>query len=489
MRRMQGTRAMEAVGALLALRLSIVSAQPMGCYHYGYAFTNPMTNVTGNPFTKISAIECQLQCRNTQGCADFGYYPVNGACYLGSANGALYATQGAIAGPRECPEINPACTELPDSSFPGENSEKSMKAWPGGLQPSSLQCWPRRSDGQITRCRNQTALVLEDTQDGWPGQCEGMVKVTDLKGEETCQLRCMMSPLCSVWSIETTSDPEGSPTCWNGMLGTNCYTGKGPVPVRAQRLQHGTYRVLMQTTGVQVLGLHTSFGGTVFNTWEEGAEHCKFECRSFLLCQYWQYSKTYGCYLEMPTEGTVGYPLTTSGPFRSVRKDSEAAADVVAGEMLQHNCVGDMSPLPTAMPTPGEVKLVVPGVGITSSDVVAEKEGWPWWVSYLIFIFVVLVLCVVFTAIWMGLEDRKKRRAREKNVRGAWDAGMGSMGSGQQVEQAGLMHNIHMPQMSNYMPNMHLPFQGQDPYQSVPGYGDPSAHMHTHGGRIAGRRF
>ena len=103
----------------------------------------------------------------------------------------------------------------------------------------------------------------------------------------------------------------------------------------------------------------------------------------------------------------------------------------------------------------------------------------------MIFIFVVLLLCVVITAVWMGLEDRKKRRAREKNVRGAWDpAGAHS------AEQAGFLQNIHMPQLPQtwHMPNMHLPFQDPN-YQSVPGYGDPAAHMQTHGGRIAGRRF
>ncbi|CAE7573933.1 unnamed protein product [Symbiodinium necroappetens] len=444
---------------LMLLRLPNTVAQSMGCFHYGYAWTNAMTNVTGNPFTKISAPECQLQCRNTIGCTGFGYYPITGSCYLGGSGGALYEAKGAIAGPRECVSPDPACVSLPDASFPGSTPEKSMKAWPGGVQPTSLQCWPRRSDGQVTRCRNQTAIVLEDTQDGWPGRCEGMVKVTDLKGEETCQLRCMMSPLCSVWSIETTSDASGSPMCWNGMLGTNCYNGNGPTPVRAQRLQHGTYRVLMQTTGVQVLGLHNSFGGTVYKTWEEGAQHCKFECRSFLLCQFWQYSKTYGCYLEIPSEGVVGYPLTTSGPFQSVRLDSEAAADVVAGEMLQHNCVGDMSPLPTAMPTGNEVHLVVPGMESPSTET-STQGGWPWWVSYLIFIFVVLLLCVVITAVWMGLEDRKKRRAREKNVRGAWDPA-GGHARGHSAEQAGFLQNIHMPQLPQtwHMPNMHLPFQ------------------------------
>ena len=44
---------------------------------------------------------------------------------------------------------------------PGSTPEKSMKAWPGGVQPTSLQCWPRRSDGQVTRCRNLKANIAE----------------------------------------------------------------------------------------------------------------------------------------------------------------------------------------------------------------------------------------------------------------------------------------------------------------------------------------
>ena len=145
-------------------------------------------------------------------------------------------------------------------------------------------CWAKQGYKHI--CPSSCGTF---TEDGWPGRCEGMVKITDLKDGETCQMRCMMSPLCSVWSIESTSDPYGASTCWNGMLGTNCclhrqwdhvglalveapnkvicFVSRGYgddenvlTPVRAQRLQHGTYRVLMQVAGVQILGLHNSFG-------------------------------------------------------------------------------------------------------------------------------------------------------------------------------------------------------------------------------------
>eukprot|EP00437_Effrenium_voratum_P026933 CAMPEP_0181411492 /NCGR_PEP_ID=MMETSP1110-20121109/7905_1 /TAXON_ID=174948 /ORGANISM="Symbiodinium sp., Strain CCMP421" /LENGTH=475 /DNA_ID=CAMNT_0023534117 /DNA_START=48 /DNA_END=1472 /DNA_ORIENTATION=+ len=470
--------------ALLALLLAPALAEPVGCYHYGFAFTNPLANVSGNPFSKVSAYECQLQCRNTNGCAHFGYYPVSGSCYIGSSEGILYAADGAVAGPAECPELNKGCTELPGSSFPAETPLETMKAWPGGVQPTPLQCWPRRTDGQLMRCRNQTATVLEDTEDGWPGRCEGMVKITDLKDGETCQMRCMMSPLCSVWSIESTSDPYGASTCWNGMLGTNCYGDDENVltPVRAQRLQHGTYRVLMQVAGVQILGLHNSFGGTVYSNWEDGAKHCKLECRSFLLCQFWQYSKTYGCFLEMPQKGMVGYPLTTTGTFRSVNLHSEAAADIVAGEMIQHNCIGLMSPIPTATPVAKEVSLVVPGFAGAKPP---EVQEWPFWAYLLIWAAIVMCMAVAGAAIWMGLKEREKRRGGgfrgSPQVSQAKGAGYGPMNPAAD-QSAGFLQNIHMPQM---------PWEQQQGYSGVPGYGQgaapggyshPSAHTQTRGG-------
>ena len=46
-----------------------------------------------------------------------------------------------------------------------------------------------------------------------------------LPGGETCQTRCMLTPLCSVWAIESTTDRYGATTCWHGMLGYNCTWG------------------------------------------------------------------------------------------------------------------------------------------------------------------------------------------------------------------------------------------------------------------------
>ncbi|CAK9078614.1 unnamed protein product [Durusdinium trenchii] len=466
-----------------------VVADTLGCFHYGFAFTNPLSNITGNPFNVVSADECQMQCKNTIGCSNFGYYPVSGACYLGHG-GVLYAIQGAIAGPKECPSLNPACTALPDPSFPAETPPQTMEAWPGGVQPTPLQCWPRWSDGLPSRCRNQTASVLEDTEDGWPGQCDGMVKIVDLRGGETCQTRCMLTPLCSVWAIESSSDAYGAAVCWHGMLGHNCsHNSNGIRPSRAQRLQHGTYRVLMQTVGVQILGLHNSFGGTVYGDWQEGAKHCKLECRSYLLCQYWQYSRVYGCFLEMPQRSAVGYPLTTTGVFRSVNRNSEAARDIVAGEMIQHNCVGEMSAIPTAAPSAGESQLVVPGISPETQPATAGS-AWPWWINMVLFAALCLCLSVIGAAVWMGLEERAKRRARHGgNLRQAWS----TPGHGQDPKLHGYSPAAQHGQeaTSSFMQNIHMP---QMPHFQMPGYGSqgpppPNMHREAHRQTRGGRYF
>lgn len=388
--------------------------------------------------------------------------------------------------------LNKACTELADASFPGDTPPQTMQAWPGGVQPTPLQCWPRRSDGLLSRCRNQTAIVLEDTQDGWPGQCDGLVKITDLKGGETCQTRCMLTPLCSVWAIESTSDRYGATTCWHGMLGYNCsYNPTGMRPIRAQRLQHGTYRVLMNSAGVQLLGLHNSFRGTVFKNWEEGAKHCKLECRSFLLCQFWQYSRTYGCFLEMPQRSEVGYPLTTTGPFASVNKNSQAAQDILAGEMIQHNCIGEMSAIPTAAPSAEETRLVVPG--ISPGTRAPKGTGWPWWVTFLVLSAVCLCLAVVSAAIWMGLEERRKRGLRQGTRRPLWPSHQDPKAHGyspaaQRHEQSSsFMQNIHMPQMP-FQSGFHMPGY-QDTHVGSGNGRAPNMHPEAHGQSRGGRYF
>lgn len=319
---------------------------------------------------------------------------------------------------------------------------------------------------------NHTATVLEDTENGWPGQCEDMVKITDLEEGETCQQRCIMTPLCSVWALETTSSQTGAAVCWNGMLGTKCYQTSGVQPVRAQRLQHGTYRVLMSTMGMQIMNLVQSFEATVYNDWEEGAKHCQFECRSYLLCTMWQYSKTYGCWIEDPRKQLVGFPLVTGGDHPSVQKTGSAANDIVAGELIQHNCVGPMSSFPTEAPTEGTSH-----VQYTFSE--GDNSEQPWWVKVLIFIGIVVLIAICATAIYLAWEDYERRQSREGPSFGAFGQGRYN----DQHEQAGLLGQFHLP-WPQHQQQQHYP-QQQSTYHGVPGYQEhPAAHRGSHGGRF-----
>jgi len=464
------------------------SQSELGCYHYGFAY-NTMLPIPLNPSNATNALMCQRKCAIKLECTNFAFFVGSKMCYLGGSDGLLRASSpGTVSGPKVCPPVSQACTGFPSPEFPGPDASLTMSAWPGGEQPTTMQCWPRGADGFPMRCMNKTANILEDTLTGWPGRCEGLKHITDLQVGETCQIRCMMAPLCSVWIEETTTDPSGASRCWNGMLGDKCHqpagSGTGLIPTRGQRLGHGTYRVLANIAGMQIKGLVQTFDSTVYPDWTEGAKHCKFECRSYLLCQFWQYSRTYGCYIDDPRRGRghVQYPLITGGAEPSVVNSGDV--DWVAGEMIQHNCVGPKSAVPTAAPLAGSVQAPVAAL----QDKVKEEEQ-PWWVSGLIFFAVCLCISVIGASVWMGYNDKQKKE--KKKAKAAAAAG-GSSFSSQQSEEVGLLqstptyHGLHLP-------NFNLPFPGrrQPQPQGQPGPSagrvaelNAAAHRGSHGGRF-----
>ncbi|CAE8641997.1 unnamed protein product, partial [Polarella glacialis] len=177
------------VGSEAGVPLSTV---PLGCFNYGYQYEGGLLNITGMPYVVDTPEKCQLKCQSTPGCFHFGWFEKSGACYLAEPSAILTVSHlaGTVCGPGYCPKDNVACKGLPDAAFPGDTPRKSMDAWAESTQPTNLQCWPRRSDGFPARCVNRTAFVLEDTQSGWAGQCDGLSEVTDLGPSDTCQSRC-----------------------------------------------------------------------------------------------------------------------------------------------------------------------------------------------------------------------------------------------------------------------------------------------------------
>mmetsp|Transcript_29437 Transcript_29437/g.64367 ORF Transcript_29437/g.64367 Transcript_29437/m.64367 type:complete len:574 (-) Transcript_29437:76-1797(-) len=490
-----------------------------GCFNYGYKYTPGMQNVTGMPFTLNSALQCQARCAATRGCFYFGYWKRTKECWLGGANAHLTiaSTMGAVAGPAVCSKESQACSAIPGPDFPGDTTAMSRSAWPGGEQPTNLQCWPRRSSGFPHRCENRTATVLEDTVAGWPGRCEGLRKITSLRPGETCQLRCMLGPLCGVWVLENTTSVDGSPTCWNGMFGHNCYSGKGPKPIRAQRIMHGSFRVLMNTMGMQIKNLTKAFDSVDFPNWEDGKKNCRLVCLSYILCQYWQYSDVYGCWVEDVLQKRVAYPLIKSEA--TLATDNAQANTVKAGEYLQHLCPNvPRVQLPTDPPTGGQaskayridvsrpsahntlhpavaggptsIHSVAAGVnvatpGYLSAEPEAQAGGWPWWATMLVVLTIIGGLGAIGFAVWMGIVDADKPSSRGISGFGMYRQGQvapqdGSYGYGGSFAHGGSFDSRASSFDQSGMPLMHPQQQQAQTQHFMQGYHLPHMHMGQH---------
>eukprot|EP00419_Tripos_fusus_P062020 CAMPEP_0172904520 /NCGR_PEP_ID=MMETSP1075-20121228/172813_1 /TAXON_ID=2916 /ORGANISM="Ceratium fusus, Strain PA161109" /LENGTH=495 /DNA_ID=CAMNT_0013761583 /DNA_START=65 /DNA_END=1548 /DNA_ORIENTATION=+ len=302
-----------------------------------------MNDIAGMPFTVGSALECQGKCEGTAGCAYFSFISRSGHCWLSnsSSNAVRAPVEGSVTGPARCQAKDLACSAMPDARFPAITPGKSRATWPGNHQPTNLQCWPRLASGFPRRCPYHVATVLEDTIHGWPGRCENMQKIDDLKHGETCKQRCVQSALCGVWSVEnTTSKVKGKETCWHALHGVNCNDGKGPRPVRAQHLMHGSYRRLARLKGLRIPNLTRAF--KISHDAEEGRRRCRVACLSYLFCQYWQYSVKEGCWLEDPAAKEVSYPMVLPVNGKGLSDESWD------GEFIQHVCRPDsVAPLPT----------------------------------------------------------------------------------------------------------------------------------------------
>eukprot|EP00929_Paragymnodinium_shiwhaense_P065863 TRINITY_DN329_c0_g1_i1.p1 TRINITY_DN329_c0_g1~~TRINITY_DN329_c0_g1_i1.p1 ORF type:complete len:568 (+),score=131.27 TRINITY_DN329_c0_g1_i1:111-1814(+) len=293
--------------------------------------------------------DCQKLCQEDSACYFFTYYSQTKACFkLGKE--AIYDpadTEGSFAGPKFCPDVPTGCTEIPDRGFPGRTpDETEMLFTQAHRQPTKLECWPRNSTkGWYDSCPIRT--VLEDSQWGWPGLCEGLTARTGpqrkpetpvLPTGETCESDCIKDPTCSVWVVVNNSDKA----CWHG-LGQSCYFRDPTFPgvVHAQRIMHGEVRVLANLTHTQIWGLQRAFDSNYFVKQQPDAVHaCRNHCYSNLECAYWQYSSITGCWTEDPDLKTstelVSYPLTQ----KVATDDSRMAKFIIAGEYIQHVCPG-----------------------------------------------------------------------------------------------------------------------------------------------------
>lgn len=295
-------------------------------------------------FTDVGHLECQSRCQAMANCSYFSFWPEVQKCFL-SGSDAIFgpvpktsASQGAITGPKRCPRA--PCMEMPSQDFPGATARDSVLAWPSHRVPQNLECWPKNwTAGTVDSCPH--IKVVEDTDDGWPGKCEGLSEVM-VPHNETCESFCRKKVTCSVFQIVQEHPPFGPRSCWHAdrTSGWDCYEQSldpsTPVPSSSKRFMRGSVRVLARLVDVQVQGLVHAFPETYFIKVADAAEACKFNCYSNIFCQYWQYHLDTGCWVEDPAHGQ---PMPFPPTLQSWSANSEQVRTLIAGEYIQHLCV------------------------------------------------------------------------------------------------------------------------------------------------------
>jgi hypothetical protein len=285
----------------------------------------------------------------------------------------------------------------PKNGFPGLNAELSNAAWASGKQPEKLVCWPKDTSGKLKSCKN--SKVLEDSSygcedsvccgrdSGNPCFCQNMA--LQIPTPPSCSQYCLNNPECQTYMENTSS------SCSIG-LGYQCYSNDQPKseePLRLQRIQHGSIRVLMDLTGWQVQGLVRVFpvngqtGGKPFFGWKEGtddwdgghawkvaAARCRDVCYSDIKCEFWIYSIWYGCWVEDATHANVSRPLTLANADRS----SKFAKSARAGQYILHTCDGSdyvSQPDASAMPYCAEPNWMRVEPGSTPTAPIMDLPG------------------------------------------------------------------------------------------------------------------
>jgi hypothetical protein len=310
-----------------------------GCFYQNHRYQGD--TLPESPITKENYTECQKACQLNPRCEFFAHWASNQQCWLGGAN-AIYENSGAwgaICGPKWCATIPTGCTDVPDpAKFPGNTPDETEAMFSANRQPEKMECWPKNATkGWYDTCKQKTDL--EDVANGWPAACTGLYQVTPTYGE-TCESMCTKEITCNVYVI-VNDQAQG---CWHGE-GVDCFQRVGwPGATAGKRIMHGEVRVLANTTGYQIMGLHRAFDANYFVTQDPDAvQACRNACYSNVECEWWQYSRMSGCWTENPNlatgaegSGMVEYPMT-----RNSWKSGTAYADTfIAGEYIQHVCPG-----------------------------------------------------------------------------------------------------------------------------------------------------
>lgn len=322
--------------------LSCLTAQPGGC--------EALDNVESCLASKDGRIDASFKSNLLYGqpCV----WCAGGICHTEEASPQAPALAApVVANSTEStavPSGGPLVCETFDMMFNGEGHEFSMVLTRNGLEVAGCKDGTKHSTTmsvpqaeykfepygdvyveELEPCPGEQPTVLEDMATGWPGTCLGLERRL-LPHGVTCAQDCALNVTCPSWQERAVEG--GAAECWQG-LGHDCYGFPGGrVLLRAQRLQHGAYRVLKDLQGTQVSGLAAVFPVSLYRSNKTmGIKNCQNMCLSAIRCQVWTYSTNMGCLMDM---GNLPYPMTAAMVSKSVRE----AAFIVAGEYIQRMC-------------------------------------------------------------------------------------------------------------------------------------------------------
>lgn len=169
-------------------------------------------------------------------------------------------------------------------------------------------------------CPDQ-CLVLEDLDTGWEGGCFGLQNYPS-ETQEQCRSNCCADAACEVWQFSYTG-------CWRGK-GHYCRDGQGlnthrPENLRlvaAQRISHGTVKVVETSLdGKRCLGLkEEKYTSKMFE--KDLISRCRRKCYSDTTCGIWQVAN-----------GTCWY-----GPSLLCRLTFKHGEWIAASERIRHEC-------------------------------------------------------------------------------------------------------------------------------------------------------
>lgn len=351
----------------------------------------------------VDANECRQRCADVSGCMRFSFAPdgneAQGSCVLTDSFASPTWDNISISG---LPDSSCECPGArSDEAFPAHTQQGTAQAFASQRQPLGLECWPKDAHFNLWPCET---TVLQDTEAGWPGVCLHLTHMSEIN-ESDCEESCVSNPFCASWqgAPETQGQRAG---CWQG-VGDHCNNRDGDrdyVPIRAQRLQHGSVKVLANATSYQVLNLKLAFENGYFDgDMALATEVCKMQCYSSIHCQFWQYIEHSGCWIEDPMAAfTAGYPLVMGDGA------DEISTPILAGEYIQHYC-------DVYRPTPAPESSFLPQVEPAPAPETPSNINFMLTMLAVLMVFIFLA-CVSYAATKFVQSFQQRRQDEQRTV-------------------------------------------------------------------------